>query len=211
MRTRPLPLEHTPGAPGSDRRCQDHFKFDVWPTPVAEDTLQDFRTFVRLPLIPAAHDKQCVPWCGNRCGGFHRAWHGSKLEHFYAILHAGALCASDDVTLGHWYDEAAPGVYVAMDAHVATALVYALASHVCRDGIWWRCLFELDVRCNAQIKTSRAKQKVFPPSQVRLAAVWISPLRTRELRAGHHWVRERWEPLLESPAHDAYEARLRST
>ena len=69
------------------------------------------------------------------------------MEHLHSILHAGGLSSSDDVTLGHRFDPNAPGVYCAIDAHVATALGYAAASHVGRDGTWWRCLFELCVHC----------------------------------------------------------------
>ncbi len=86
-----------------------------------------------------------------------------------------------------------------MDAHVGIALGYAAATQVARDGIWWRCLLELRAKCDARIKVRRVRQRVFPLEKVEIMAVWLSPLQTTELVDGMHRVRERWEPLLESP------------
>ncbi len=74
-----------------------------------------------------------------------RAWHGCKMQALYSIMFHGRLAASCDLERGDRFFAECPGVYCHKDATRFKAEFYASFAELCRDSVYWCCLWELNV------------------------------------------------------------------
>ena len=103
---------------------------------------------------------------------WHRAWHGSKLESVYSILHNSALIESGDESRGDRLLAGTRGVYVHKGATSHKAENYVRFAQLAQDGVFWASKWELrvDTTCsvNPGVKTD---QSIFKAEGVRLAGL----------------------------------------
>ena len=126
-----------------------------------------------------------------------RAWHGTKFEALFAILHQGALRESADESRGERYIQNQPGVYVHGDATWVKVEWYAKWSNLCGDGVFWRVKWELRVDMHKRVPLSKSDQWVFPSHAVVLASLWVCGRRAEDMVCGDNFSSS-WDPSIES-------------
>lgn len=144
------------------------------------------------------HKESKGPW-GNGTADWQRAWHGCKLEALYAIMYHGRLLASCNADRQNAHGNDTPGVYCHRDAIKDEALNCAPFVPLCRDGVFWSVMWEVQVDRSDRIsfRQSEAKQWVQHERSCVLTALWVCGRTREEMEEGHE-VLEAWDPLLEA-------------
>ena len=162
------------------------------------------RNILHKLCAPVAHDDGWwrMHWAGLRLtdvvqDGWLRAWHGTKIESIWSIVHHGCLLSSGVNVMRERTKQSLVGVYAHNDATHKKAENYMRFVPLCKDGVFWAVKIELMVEAGRVRSPKKSDQWVVPQTAVKIAALWFCGRTAAELDAKSNGapVARGWEPI----------------
>ena len=125
------------------------------------------------------------------------AWHGCGLEAIYAIIVEQGLNESQDETLGERFFEGSPGIYAHRDSQKNKVLFYSPLVELCKDGTFWRAMWELRTDRTDKVPAKKTDQWVCRQRSTVLCALWLQG-KTHKQLVDQDNVQVKWDPQLEA-------------